>query len=262
MPLFTIPSTVPYPFSNVGFGNFGDCPPRTTPRSAPFYLDWVDVTAQSPAFQIDFSNQSNMPEHISSLYVDNGRSHQGIFIIFPDTSFRLVVPPFKRGVYPVVTNSRRFIAGIFDITPAADDHTVIHVLNWSPPPYEGEALILPVAMNNEFDPSASTGVVPLAIGVTTWLRQREFTLQLSGLVAGAAGFRGDFALFADGINVANAGLHLFNGELVDANILFQTSAPLAAISWSYSWTVSAGACTSDGVTSGIINGYYDAAETN
>ena len=265
MPNITIPPALAYPNDYVSFGNSGDCPPTARARSAPIYLDWSNVSAQLPAIAVDFSNRSDMPEQITSIYVDNGRSHQGVFILFPDTSFRIVVPAFSRGMYPVLTNTRRFIAGVFDSAIGTNDHTIIHALNWSPRPFEGDALIFPTVGITAFDPSVAQVNVPLFNNPGgTWLRMSELIVQLSGIVAGGApGFQGLFELFADGVLVTQAGLHLIAAETVDANeLVHNTNQSLAAIAWTFSWTIVAGTATTDGTDSGTVNLFLDVAEPN
>lgn len=264
MPILTIPPSLPYQGQYVAFGNDGNCPAVEAPRSAPFYIDWSSVSAQSPTIAIDYTNASNMPSQVSGLYVDNGRSHQGVYVLFPDTSFRLAVPPFTRGFYPVLTKARRFYVGIFSPAAGSSDHTVIHALNWAPQPIEGDALLLPVIGTVQFDPAASVaGGALIANPAAAWLRLREFNIQFGGMTAGVAGFIAYFQLLADGAVVARAAMHLAASEFVDANSLLELrNQDAAAISWTYSWTVTAGAATTDGTASGNINIYADAAEQN
>jgi hypothetical protein len=260
MPNVNIPPALSYPFSNVGFGNSGDCPPSTKARSAPFYLDWAAVSLQVPTIAIDFSNRSDMPDQITSVYVDNGRCHQGVFLLFPDTSFRLLIPAFHRGFFPVITNTRRFIAGVFRPDLGVDDHTIVHALNWSPSPIEGDALCQNITNITGFDPANAATAQPL-FASTTWSRMRELVVQLSGLVAGAGGFQAVLTIEADTVIVASVGLHLAAAEVVDANVLLHLNNPdVAALAWTYTWTVVAGAATTDGTDSGSINLYLDGAE--
>ena len=88
-------------------------------------------------------------------------------------------------------------------------------------------------------------------------------MQLSGLTAGGAGFTGTFDLIADSPTAANANLHLTAAEFVDASVLLSlVNQDNAAQTWAFQWTVTGGAATSDGVASGVINLYTDAAELN
>jgi hypothetical protein len=264
MPVFTIPPSVPYSTGYVAFGDVGNCPPFDNPRSAPFYIDWSIVNANTPCVAMDYTSAPNMPSQIAGAYVDNSRSHQGVYILFPDTGFRLVIPPFKRGYYPVLTASKRFFAGIFAPAFGANDHTVIHILNWLPPTLEGDGLIFPVTGIVQFDPSAAQVSQPLISNPGgSWVRLREIDFEIGGLTAGAAGFQAYFSLLSDGGVQGRWALHLANNEFVDASTLFSLrNMNLAAINWTYSWTIVAGAATSDGATSGNLNAYADTAEPN
>lgn len=277
MAVFTIPPSVPYVGGYVAFGNGSpECPPVDGYRSAPFYIDWVNQIAQSaPTIAIDFTNYSNMPSRITSVFVDNGRNHQGVALLFPDTSFRLIVPAFKRGFYPVLTASQRFFCSIGNVAQATNDHTVIHTLNYPVMPIEGDALINAAATaagtsGFSFDPSVSSAARATIFGSATsvWNRIREMKVYLSGITAGLAGFQAMMTVFAspDGVAfniISNAGLHLAANEFVDANTLISLgSADIPCVLLAYTWSVIAGSCTTDGVASGNFNVYRDIAEAN
>lgn len=261
--VLTIPPSVPYTEKVTVFGNTADCP--AAPRqSSPFFLDWANVNQQSPTFEINLTNLLAALGQINALYVDNGRSHQGVYILFPDTGYRLTVPPFSRGSYPVITNTTKFYVGIFNPAAGTNDHTVIHALNWLPPAWEGDALIEASPNIVAFDPATTHSNVNINATATSWLRMKEFNLQLSGLTMGAgSNFLTTFVLQADGTTVAAANLTLFPNELVDANNLITLrSQDVAAFQWSFTWTVVSGSVTTNGTQSGILSLYADAAEPN
>ena len=245
MPVVNIPPATPCNDQYTSFGVAAGSSGAEGCKAAPFTLTWNALTAGTSGYAIDFGGRPNMPAQICTLYVDNTRCHLGVHILFPDTGFRLLVPAFRRGYYPVLTRATSFYAGILPgSTPVAGDVTVIEALNFSAPPIENEAFLDSLMGTQSFDPSASVGSTFLIPQSTNFILLRGLTLQLSGLTGGAAGATFLFQLLADGVVVAQAGLQLGAAEFVDAGeLLHLDGLKQSALAWTYTWTLSAGALT-------------------
>lgn len=260
MPTVLIPPAFPYSGAFVAFG--AACsPPVGKPSWGAFEFDWADVTAATPGFVADFGQFPNMPKQITTCYVDNSRSHQAVTIIFTDDGFKLIVKPFTRGYYQVLTKGTQFYIGIADFfgTSAQFDHTTIGLLDFFVPPHEEEVVLLrnfPIL--SQFDPAIAAGPTVLKASVNDqFIRLRNGFLQMSDLES-AAGFNGTFQLLTDsGLVAVEADLAIFAGGVVDMGYLWQPNGELdvAGTEWQYTWTVNSGALDHAGLANLML--YFD-----
>ncbi len=261
MPVVNLPLATPYNSNElVAFGVTAGPSGAEGCLAAPFTLQWADLAPGTFGWDINFGERPNMPKQIATLYVDNSRCHFGVYIVFPDTGFRIVVAPFRRGYYPVLTKTTRFFAGLIASSAAnAIDVTVIEALNFSVPPSEETVFVSNEMVTTSFDPAGAVGPLPLAPSSSGWSVLRTLSLQLSGMTGGAAGYNAEFRLFADGVQVYTSAVSLAAAEFVDASDLFVlTGQAFSAITWTYDWTVLAGALTAPAFA--ILNGSFDLAD--
>lgn len=223
-------------------------------RYVPIYIAWNNVTTQAPGYLFEIPDTPSMPKNIATVYVDNSRCSSGIYIIFPDSGFRITVPALRRGYYPAVTASLRFYVGMFNPAGAnAFDKTTVMALNFLVPPQESDATILTQHWSITFDSSAAVGSTlintpPTGASTTGNYRLRSCDLQLAGMTATAAGFACEFNLFADGTRIIKADLLLAANEFVDANMLVsRDNMQQISHNFTFTWTISAGALVGIGI---------------
>lgn len=129
-----IQGAIPYAGNYQSFrAPFMSAPPEGN-YTVPVSVTWATDTV-SPYFTIAFnlSDQRNLQiSQISALYVDNLSNAGDVIFYFPDTQFRLDVPAYTVGVFPVVTNGLRFSASC--ASAAGTDMTFVQILNFNPPP--------------------------------------------------------------------------------------------------------------------------------
>ncbi len=255
-----IPPAQPYSDGLVAYG--AACsPPPGEPRWGSFQFDWANVSQATPGYVIDMSQYPNLPKQIATLYVDNSRSRQGILIIFPDTGFKIIVSPFVRGYYQVLTKSTQFYIGITDPIDNADDcHTFVAACDFFVPPQVEEVKLRRDADFTLFDPSASVALTRFQALPGQFSRLRSGYLQLSNMQATAAGFSAVFEMFGDARPILLLNLVIGANGFVDTNNLWQgpgMEIDCAAASWDYSWTVTGGALTAPG--GAILGTYFDIA---
>lgn len=262
MPVVRIPPASPYADQYTSFAVAVGGSGAEGCKTAPFALQWSRLTAGTFGYQLDFGGRPNMPAQIATLFVDNSRCRLGVYFVFTDTGFRLVVPPFHRGYYPVLTKTVAFFAGVLTTSViTASDITIVEALNYSVPPIDDEVLIASFNTTATFNPAANTGPTTFSSASGGYNLLRNVSLQLSGLTAGAGGFTGTFTIFADAVPAAAATIVLSAAEFVDAGMLMQlTNLKQAALVWTYQWTVVAGALA--GAATATLNASFDLADAN
>jgi hypothetical protein len=112
-------------------------PPTEGNRTIPISVSWLR-DGQSPSYTVEFNARLQQVlnfSQICAVHVDNTRCSSAINIVFPDTNFQIVLGPNTEGFYPVLTNGLSFVAYI-DLTPTANDVSIIQVMNFLPPPIE------------------------------------------------------------------------------------------------------------------------------
>lgn len=257
MPVVKLPAALSYPGSEyIAYGP-KNCPPNDGNMVAPFYLNWSLVTLDRPGFNIEFRNKPQMPKQIACLWIDNARCHQGITIIFPDTGFRLVIKPFKRGYYPVVTAGCEFSVFIPVVQDAAFDQTTIFAMNYNMPPSENDVQIYQSSVVSTFDPASAQAAVVIATSTDGFFRLRSLELTAGNMTAGGAGFDATFNLNRDGNLYKSTEIVLGPGGYVDTATLFQlvNEGESAARTWTFDWTINAGALTGPGFA--VLNTLLD-----
>lgn len=108
--------------------------PQEGNRTIPISIKWdVDAIAPDFAVGVDVRSQRNLTfSQITSLFVDNLSNDADAAFYFPDTQFRLDVPAYSIGVYPVVTNGLQFVA--YSPSATDGDSTFVQIMNFYPPP--------------------------------------------------------------------------------------------------------------------------------
>lgn len=227
--------------------------------AVPFYITWTNVTTTRPGYRFQLPDQPNMIRRIAGFYVDNTRCSEGIYIICPDTGFRIVVSPYKRGWYPAITQAVDFYIGILNPAGAnAADNTTVMALNFLVPPFEQEEFISSAHFSENANAGATIGSTllnPLVSGAvfTGNYRIRSVYVQLANMTATAAGFVSTFTLSADGVVIVKADLGLVANEVVDANMLVsRDTMKQSARQFTWTWTIVAGALVG-GAGAGSIN---------
>lgn len=247
MAFIPLPKSRPYSDPYVAFGP-QMCPPAKQ-RAAFFFFDWSTVTTESPGIYVNYGQRPDMPEQISCLYIDNSRCHQGVTIVFPDTGFRYVLKPFKRAYIPVQTAGTDFYVTIPVPDDGASDSTIIYALNYVLPPVESDVFIYESHFSIAFDPATDMALPDIVNAVDgEWRRLRRFSVVIANMTADSAGFSATFTLFRDGQVYATAPVVLFAGGFLDTATIIQldNEGESAAQSWTYQWTVLAGALTGAG----------------
>lgn len=156
--------------------------PAEGPKAVAISFNWT-TDAQTPNYAVEVNLVNTFTQQqisqIAGLYVDNSQNGADAYFYFPDTQFRLAVPPNTCGFFPVVTNAKRFIA----YCPGANSQseTFVQVLNYvSHTVSSGQV--------NFVEPVA-TAIISLASGSTTIYNKgsgvmRGFELS-SGFFSGA-----------------------------------------------------------------------------
>ena len=129
-----IQGAIPYAGNYQSFQSRLLLPPPEGNLTIPVSVEWVNDTV-SPNFSMQFQlqGQRNLQiSQISALYVDNLSNAADVAFYFPDTQFRLDIPSYSEGVFPVVTNGLQFTAQC--LSAADGDSTFIQILNFNPPP--------------------------------------------------------------------------------------------------------------------------------
>jgi len=154
-----IPGASPYRGNYQSFRSVLMNAPPEGNMTVPVAVKW-DGDTDSGAVWFNLISQTNLQiSQICALYVDNLENSQDVEIVFPDTQFRLDVPAFSEGLFPVVTNALNFYASC----PAASDgdSTFIQILNFNPPPIaiEKSNFSVGAANNNIAVPSGNNNTV-------------------------------------------------------------------------------------------------------
>lgn len=128
--------------------------PTEGDKTVPFPIAWgTDDNAQG-SIAFNMNGRTTQPfSQIGSVYVDNILCGSDVQIIFPDTQFKLDIPAFSNGYYPVTTNALQFF--VVALNAVAGDQTFLQVLNFMPNPVS----ISQVVFN-----SASTPLGPVSFG--------------------------------------------------------------------------------------------------
>lgn len=112
-----------------------DKPPEGD-RVIPVSIGWGNTNDGGPnnAVQINCRLQraQNPITQISALFVDNLLNGTDVQIVFPDTQFKLDIPNYSSGLYPVITNDLSFY--VASPVASSNDATYLQVMNFYPPP--------------------------------------------------------------------------------------------------------------------------------
>lgn len=108
-------------------------PAQEGPRSIPFAVNWVadGGAGQCVNFAQPFTQVQNISQ-IGAVYVDNINCSVDVTLFFQDTQFRIDVPAYTEGLFPVVSNNRNFLAFTTNGNALAGDQTLFNVLNQYP----------------------------------------------------------------------------------------------------------------------------------
>jgi len=251
-----IPQFFPYSDGFVAYGAACSIQPPGQPRWGSFQFAWANVTAEMPGYMVDMTQYPQMPKEIATLFVDNSRSSQGVVIIFPDTGFKLIVSPYRRGFYSVLSKSARFYIGVMDTTRATDCFTYVGACNFFVPPQEEEVRIERKAILFAIDPAIN--IIHNVAGTNQLLRLRSGYLVMSNITAGAAGFSAIFQIEADGLPIMTINVTLQDNEFIDGRNLWPApnmEIDIGASSFAVSWTVTAGAVIAGGTMD--LGMYFD-----
>lgn len=132
--------------------------PQEGNLTIPVSIGWTSDTAApnySMAFQLQGQRNLQITQ-ICALYVDNLSNDADVVFYFPDTQFRLDIPAYTVGVFPVITNGLQFVAQCANAIAGAA--TFIQILNFNPPPVAVEKTV--------FQSSTNSGSIALTTGTS------------------------------------------------------------------------------------------------
>ena len=155
----SVTNAVPYSGNYQSFNTSLEAKPTEGTRSMPISATWTtDGVLPNYAIEVNLSAALNVQQfsQIVSLYVDNTSNDADVFFYFSDTLFRLTVPASTVGVYPVVTNSRRFV--MYSPLASDGDATFVQILNFQPSPVS--------AGKTQFTTPVATGLKTLPTNTT------------------------------------------------------------------------------------------------
>lgn len=169
---FFMPITIP-PFDQyqapiVPLRGLWNSKPPEGDKCALCEVDWL-TTTRGRAVQFLFSANSPVAlSQIVAVAVDNRGSGYDVDFVFPDSGFRLTIPAYNQGIYPVFTNALMFYL-VAAVGVVVGNSTNFMVFNSMPPP----VALFPTAMQTQDQVTSidlgvlgSTQVIPVGTNGT------------------------------------------------------------------------------------------------